>query len=429
VETSTLTAVIVPDDPVAIDWRRVRRAGGRIVVVVTIAFGVFLLLREARTLGLALTSLSHANPIGLVLTGVLGAATYLAAAIALIAASGEPLPLGRTAAVQLAAAATNRIAPAGLGAMATNLRYLEGSGATTSEAATAIGITSVASVAVHTVATVIVLAAVRRSFGAPVGVMPRLPWPAVALASLAVGAIAIFAARRFGPRARIALRESWATIRSLCADPRRLARLFVGTIGVTLGHGLAFAAAVTACGVHLSVVSLLAVFLGGAAVASVAPTPGGLGALEGALVAGLTTLGAPVAPAVAGVLAFRLITYWLPVVPGAVALAVLRRDVLAHVPSGGIDRNEQGEHWPRAGSIEHEATTLGLRERPCQRQSDPVPFAGTPLERRSDVADAGALVGNVDHDRTRSAARVNSHGSGAVLVRVPEHHLEYLANR
>jgi uncharacterized membrane protein YbhN (UPF0104 family) len=408
---------------------RVWRAGRRIVVAVTIAFGVVLLLREARTLGPAVISLAHANPIGLVLTGALGATTYLAAAIALTAASGLSLPLRRTAAVQLAAAATNRIAPAGLGAMATNLCYLEGAGATTSEAATAIGITSVASVAVHTIGTVVVLAMVRGSLGAHVGVIPRVPWPAVALAMLFAAAVAIFAARRFGSRVRTALRESWTMARSLCADPRRLARLFVGTIGVTLGHGLAFAAAVIACGVHLPVVSLLAVFLAGAAVASVAPTPGGLGAIEGALVAGLTSLGAPVAPAIAGVLAFRLITYWLPIVPGAVALAVLRRDVLARGPSSGVDRYEQGEHGARAGSIEHEPTSLRLRERPGQREPDPVAFAGTPLEGHPDVGDAGTLVGNVDHDRTRGAAGANRDGSGSVLVRIPERDLEYLPNR
>jgi undecaprenyl-diphosphatase len=429
VDASTLTAAIVPDAPVAIDWHRVRRAARRIVVAVTIAFGVLLLLREARTLGPAVISLAHANPIGLVLTGALGATTYLAAAIALIAASGVSLPLGRTAAVQLAAAATNRIAPAGLGAMATNLGYLEGAGVTTSEAATAIGITSVASVAVHTIGTVVVLAMVRGSLGAHVAVIPRVPWPAVTLAMLFGAAVAVFAARRFGSRVRTALRESWTMARSLCADPRRLARLFVGTIGVTLGHGLAFAAAVMACGVHLPVVSLLAVFLAGAAVASVAPTPGGLGAIEGALVAGLTTLGAPVAPAIAGVLAFRLITYWLPILPGAVALAVLRRDVLARGPSSGVDRYEQGEHGARAGSIEHEPTSLRLRERPGQREPDPVAFAGTPLEGHPDVGDAGTLVGNVDHDRTRGAAGANRDGSGSVLVRIPERDLEYLANR
>jgi glycosyltransferase 2 family protein len=65
-------------------------------------------------------------------------------------------------------------------------------------------------------------------------------------------------------------------------------------------------------------------YLAGAAVASVSPTPGGLGALEAALVAGLTAVGGPAGPAVAGVLAFRLLTFWLPILPGWMAYRTLR---------------------------------------------------------------------------------------------------------
>ena len=67
------------------------------------------------------------------------------------------------------------------------------------------------------------------------------------------------------------------------------------------------------------------VYLGGAAVASVSPTPGSLGAVEAALLAGLTGTGVPAGPAVAGVLAFRLITFWFPTVPGLWALHFVRR--------------------------------------------------------------------------------------------------------
>ena len=48
-------------------------------------------------------------------------------------------------------------------------------------------------------------------------------------------------------------------------------------------------------------------------IASVAPTPGGVGAIEAALVAVLTGLGVDPAAALSIVLVFRLITYWMPV--------------------------------------------------------------------------------------------------------------------
>ncbi len=55
------------------------------------------------------------------------------------------------------------------------------------------------------------------------------------------------------------------------------------------------------------------------------PHPGGLGAIEAALVAGLTGIGVPPGPAVSAVLTYRLATYWLPVIPGWAAWRILQR--------------------------------------------------------------------------------------------------------
>lgn len=58
-------------------------------------------------------------------------------------------------------------------------------------------------------------------------------------------------------------------------------------------------------------------------------SPGGFGALDVTLVAGLVAVGAPTTTAVATVLGYRLLTVWVPLVPGALVFAVLlRRHVL-----------------------------------------------------------------------------------------------------
>ena len=296
-----------------------------LILTVAAGVGVYLLVREASMLGTAITAITSANPVGLVLTAVLGATTYVAAAVAITAASGRRLSLGRTTAVQLAAACTNRITPAGLGGMATNVRHLEHDGATRSQAVTAVGVTSVASFVVHTITTIGVLAVVHRPTAVSILTLPPVPsWPTMLLGTLITGFVGRVLIRRFGPRIRLAARDAWTGIAAVCIDRRRLARLLVGTIGVTFGHGLAFATAVTACGVQLPLVALLAVFLSGSAIGATAPTPGGLGALEAAFVAGLTALGTPIAAAIAGVLTYRLITYWLPIIPGAIALKWVR---------------------------------------------------------------------------------------------------------
>ena len=70
---------------------------------------------------------------------------------------------------------------------------------------------------------------------------------------------------------------------------------------------------------------MMVVYLGGTTVAAAAPTPGGLGATEAALVAGLTATGTPTDLAVAGVLVFRTFTYWATFLPSWFALRSLRK--------------------------------------------------------------------------------------------------------
>jgi uncharacterized protein (TIRG00374 family) len=54
----------------------------------------------------------------------------------------------------------------------------------------------------------------------------------------------------------------------------------------------------------------------GGTLAAAAPTPGGVGAVEAALIGGLTAFGVPTAVAVSSVLLYRVLTCWLPVFAG-----------------------------------------------------------------------------------------------------------------
>ncbi|MGH9280813.1 MAG: lysylphosphatidylglycerol synthase transmembrane domain-containing protein, partial [Acidimicrobiales bacterium] len=121
------------------------------------------------------------------------------------------------------------------------------------------------------------------------------------------------------------LRRSFTSIASLGRSPGRLAALFGGSAAVTLAYVGALAAAVAAFHGGLGIAQVGAVYLGASALAAVAPTPGGLGAIEAALVAGLTGVGMASGSAVAAVLSYRLVTYWLPILPGWISLRALSR--------------------------------------------------------------------------------------------------------
>ena len=96
-----------------------------------------------------------------------------------------------------------------------------------------------------------------------------------------------------------------------------------------LAYFVALFASVRAFGYPLSFAVAGAVYLTGTTVASAAPTPGGVGAVEAALIACLTATGVPTEQAVPAVLVYRVATFWLPVLPGWLAFTLLtRRDVL-----------------------------------------------------------------------------------------------------
>jgi glycosyltransferase 2 family protein len=74
--------------------------------------------------------------------------------------------------------------------------------------------------------------------------------------------------------------------------------------------------AVEAFGGGIAIAQIGAAYLGAAAIANIAPTPGGIGPLEAAMIAALSGFGLEAGAAISAVLTFRLATFWLPIVPG-----------------------------------------------------------------------------------------------------------------
>ncbi|MEL6892438.1 MAG: lysylphosphatidylglycerol synthase domain-containing protein, partial [Actinomycetota bacterium] len=104
----------------------------------------------------------------------------------------------------------------------------------------------------------------------------------------------------------------------------RLLLLFGGSAMITIAYLGAMYASLRAFDstARLPLVALL--FLTGSAVANAAPTPGGLGAAEAALIAALSTI-EETTIVVPAVFLYRLVTFWLPILPGWLALTHLRR--------------------------------------------------------------------------------------------------------
>jgi glycosyltransferase 2 family protein len=285
---------------------------------------VYLLLPQLGTVPEVLRLIRRANYGWLAASLAFGAATFPMAAFSYLGAVRRRLPFGWTTLTQLASAFTSRLTPGGVGGMGLNLMYLERQGMERTEAAGAVALNQTAGAVVHAAGFFLAAAALGLS-----GVLHRANLPPRWVVLVVVLGVLVAAGVVLGsPFGRRRLLEPGARVGRQLVDtlrhPGRAAMLLGGSAGVTLGNGFGLVAALYAFDPHFNPLAVLAVYVGGSALAAPAPTPGNIGAVEAALAAGLTGIGIPVAPAVAAVLSFRLLTFWLPMVPGAAALRELQ---------------------------------------------------------------------------------------------------------
>lgn len=258
-------------------------------------------------------------------TWILGAlaasvATYLLSALVILGASRQPLAYGRTLVVQLATSFVNRITPKNLGGVAVTERYLENSGLSRPESMATISLAYFTGFLVHIGLMLLVLAGVARH---PIRIDMPEGW---SLTAILVGVL-LLGGLSFVPKIKRLIKsyfqEGFRTLKTTLTKPIKIGQLFGGSIGVTVFYALAFYFSLLAFSTSLPFEQVLLVYLAGSVIASAAPTPGGLGAAEASLAGGLVALGVHTGPAVTAVLAFRFLTYWLPILPGLVSFRYL----------------------------------------------------------------------------------------------------------
>ena len=270
-------------------------------------------------------TLAHADWSLLAPTVVAYAATFPGAVEVLRGAAGRLLGWGRTLLVTVASSYANRASPQAMGRTLLDTAYLQTTGLGAEEAAEAVATGSAAGAVVHALLLVVVAVGVivaphsgRGAFDTTGGVVAALGVVALALAA------AWWRSDRPGLAAR--LRRDAKGLRDVLDSPPRAARLFGGSAVVTLGYTIAFVGATLTMIHHTAGLGVALVYLAALPVAALLPVPGGVVVLDTLLVVGELLNGAGFVPAIVAVLLFRLITFWLIILPGFFAhRAVIRQ--------------------------------------------------------------------------------------------------------
>lgn len=284
------------------------------VVITTISFEE---IKEA---------VSSAEPWWVAVSFALGLLTWFGAAVTFVAFSPVKLSVIRATLVQAASSFVALAAPAGIGPAALNLRMLTRRGVSTSLAVATVALVQLS----QFIATVLLLVLLSVVTGDG-GVLRSLPSATVLVAVIIIGSVVASAfmvpwVRRWvRSKTEPLYKQVWPRLSEILGEPRRILIGLAGNVVMTMGYVFAFDAALAAFGQNVSLIDVAVVFLIGNTAGAVVPTPGGLGAIEFALITGLTvTAGVPGPIATSAVMLFRVVTFWCRIPLGWLAMRYLQ---------------------------------------------------------------------------------------------------------
>jgi uncharacterized protein (TIRG00374 family) len=310
-----------PVEPVRLERIKPRT----LVTVIAGAFAAYFLLSQLSSVPIG-DAILNADWRWAVVAVLGSAASYVAAACALSGFVPERLSLVRTVLAQVAGSFVKLVAPAAVGGVALNTRYLQKAGVRPGLAVASVGASQLVGLGSHVV--------LLMTFGYITGTekTPTLSPSRTVMAGLLTAGVlvlvvtAVPALRRFvSTRVRALFAGVVPRMLDVLQRPAKLVTGIGGTLMLTVCFVICLDGCVRAFGGHLSYAAIAVVFLAGNALGSAAPTPGGVGAVELALTGGLIAAGLPKEVATPAVLFFRLLTFWLPVLPGWLSFTHLTR--------------------------------------------------------------------------------------------------------
>jgi glycosyltransferase 2 family protein len=151
----------------------------------------------------------------------------------------------------------------------------------------------------------------------------------VLLVALVVGALIMVLVPQLRHRVMKAVRSqvgaARANFKDLRSQPGKALRLFGGAVATQLLFAMVLGASLHAYGASASLAQLMVINTLAGILSTTAPTPGGMGVMEGGLIAGMTAAGIPTSAAIPAVIISRMSTCYLPPIWGIPALLWLRK--------------------------------------------------------------------------------------------------------
>jgi uncharacterized membrane protein YbhN (UPF0104 family)/tRNA A-37 threonylcarbamoyl transferase component Bud32 len=271
--------------------------------------------------------LKQADVAWVVVALILAQSSFIGTGISVRGSVATPLPLLPCVVLQSAIKFINLTVPSSAGRIGIDLRFLQRMGASAPQAVAAGGLDDASETIVQAALFLLSLAFVGNALdtskfhlGTPDG---RLA--AAVLLALAVSVAIVLAVPRFRSKVVPAVRTALSGLWTVARDRQKRLQLFGGNILSELLYSISLGATCLAYGVHLNLAELIFVNTAASVLSSLIPSPGGIGAAEASLSAGLIAVGVGESTAFAIAITQRLCTFYLPPIWGYLSLRWLTR--------------------------------------------------------------------------------------------------------
>jgi uncharacterized protein (TIRG00374 family) len=242
--------------------------------------------------------------------------SYFSAALTYYLLALKPLLYRVTVVIQFASMFANRLLPAGIGSNGVNYLYLKKCKHTTTQAAAVVAVNNLLGFIGH----LLVLAVAITVSGMSLNWHLHRNFGYLLIAAVFVTIVlAISSNKKLRKNFSIQLRQLLISLSSYRHQLPRVGLALLSSVSLTLCNVLCLWFAGKAVGLDVNFVQTLLAFTLGIAIGAAAPTPGGIGGIEGGIVAGLVGFSVTSALALAAVLLYRLFNFWIGFALGGIA--------------------------------------------------------------------------------------------------------------
>jgi glycosyltransferase 2 family protein len=300
-----------------------------LLVTAALIFAAYLLITQLAEIGFGTIAdvVGKASPAWVIVALILAQSSFIGSGISVRGTVMTPLALLPCIVLQSAIKFINLTVPSSAGRIGMNLRFLQQMGSPLPQALAAGAVDDASETIVQTGLLLLVLPFVHVDLHTSqfndAGPSSRL---VIAIAvALAISVVVVLAVPKLHAKVVPPVRSALSGLWSVARNRQKRLELFGGNVASELLYALALGATCLAYGINLNLGQLVFINTAASVLSSLIPVPGGIGAAEAALSAGLIAMGVDESTAFAIAITQRLCTFYLPPIWGYFSLRWLSR--------------------------------------------------------------------------------------------------------